>query len=122
MQSRIKLFWRPKAIVKKAGDRSEMRMEVTATAKGLTIHNPTPYYLTLAWLSKNGKTMLPGFDSLMLAPFASASVTTGGYHGSYYSIGYIDDYGALRKLDATCQGTSICQLKDAKATSDAKAH
>ena len=99
-----------------------MRMEVTATAKGLTIHNPTPYYLTLAWLSKNGKTMLPGFDSLMLAPFTSASVTTGGYHGSYYSIGYIDDYGALRKLDATCQGTSTCQLKDAKATSDAKAH
>ncbi len=45
-----------------------MRMEITANAKGLTVHNPTPYYITLAWLSKNAKTMLPGFDSLMIAP------------------------------------------------------
>lgn len=68
MQSRIKLFWRPKAITKKPGEQAEMRMEISATAKGLTIHNPTPYYITLAWLSKNARTMLPGFDSLMLAP------------------------------------------------------
>lgn len=74
-----------------------MRMEVSATANGLTIHNPTPYYITLAWLSKNAKTMLPGFDSLMLAPFATATTSTGDYHGNYYSIGYIDDYGALKR-------------------------
>jgi hypothetical protein len=55
--------------------------------------------------------MLPGFDSLMLAPFASASVTTGDYHGSYYSIGYIDDYGALKKLDATCRGRRPANLR-----------
>ncbi|MCU6419756.1 fimbrial biogenesis chaperone, partial [Enterobacter quasiroggenkampii] len=76
MQSRIKLFWRPKAITKKPGEQAEMRMEVSATAKGLTIHNPTPYYITLAWLSKNARTMLPGFDSLMLAPFATATTST----------------------------------------------
>lgn len=97
MQSRIKLFWRPEAIRKKSGELTEMRMEITANAKGLTVHNPTPYYITLAWLSKNAKTMLPGFDSLMIAPFATATASTGDYHGSYYSIGYIDDYGALKK-------------------------
>ncbi len=68
MQSRIKLFWRPEAIRKKSGELTEMRMEITANAKRLTVHNPTPYYITLAWLSKNAKTMLPGFDSLMIAP------------------------------------------------------
>jgi hypothetical protein len=41
--------------------------------------------------------MLPGFDSLMIAPFATAATSTGDYHGNYYSIGYIDDYGALKK-------------------------
>ncbi|MBF4212028.1 molecular chaperone, partial [Pseudomonas donghuensis] len=40
MQSRIKLFWRPEAIRKKSGELTEMRMEITASAKGLTIHNP----------------------------------------------------------------------------------
>lgn len=120
MQSRIKLFWRPKAITKKAGEKSEMRMEVTATAKGLTFHNPTPYYITLAWLSKDAKTMLPGFDSLMIAPFATASASTGSYHGSYYSIGYIDDYGALRKVDASCAGAAACKLSERKVESDEK--
>ncbi len=100
MQSRIKLFWRPEAISKKSGELTEMRMEISANADGLTVHNPTPYYITLAWLSKNAKTMLPGFDSLMIAPFATATASTGDYHGSYYSIGYIDDYGALKK--STC--------------------
>ena len=36
-----------------------MRMEVTANAKGLTVHNPTPYYITLAWLSKMRKPCCP---------------------------------------------------------------
>lgn len=121
MQSRIKLFWRPKAIAKKAGDQAEMRMEVTANAKGLTVHNPTPYYITLAWLSKNAKTMLPGFDSLMIAPFATATTSTGDYHGNYYSIGYIDDYGALKKVDAQCSGTAKCTLSEHKVDKDAQA-
>ncbi|MGU3489073.1 fimbrial biogenesis chaperone [Enterobacter bugandensis] len=121
MQSRIKLFWRPKAIAKKPGEQAEMRMEITANAKGLTVHNPTPYYITLAWLSKNAKTMLPGFDSLMIAPFATATTSTGDYHGSYYSIGYIDDYGALKKVDAQCSGAAPCTLTEQKSEKNAKA-
>lgn len=114
MQSRIKLFWRPKAITKKPGELVEMRMEITANAKGLIVHNPTPYYITLAWLSKNAKTMLPGFDSLMIAPFSTAKTSTGDYHGNYYSIGYIDDYGALKKVDVQCAGTAQCKLTERK--------
>ena len=121
MQSRIKLFWRPKAITKKPGEQAEMRLAISASAQGLTVHNPTPYYITLAWLSKNAKTMLPGFDSLMIAPFATATTSTGNYHGSYYSIGYIDDYGALKKVDAQCAGTAQCTLTERKIDKDAKA-
>lgn len=121
MQSRIKLFWRPKAITKKPGELAEMRMEITADAKGLTVHNPTPYYITLAWLSKNAKTMLPGFDSLMIAPFATATASTGDYHGNYYSIGYIDDYGALKKVDVQCAALAQCKLTERKIEKDAKA-
>ncbi|WP_230353751.1 molecular chaperone [Lelliottia sp. WAP21] len=121
MQSRIKLFWRPKAITKKPGEETEMKMAITKTATGLSIHNPTPYYITLAWLSQNKKTMLPGFDSLMLAPFATETVSTGHYHGESYSIGYIDDYGALKKVDVACSGASPCRLSANKAVSHANA-
>ena len=122
MQSRIKLLWRPKAITKKPGEQAEMRLEISANASGLTLHNPTPYYITLAWLSKDAKTMLPGFDSLMLAPFATATTSTGDYHGNYYSIGYIDDYGALKKFDVQCAGTAQCALTERKIENDAKSH
>lgn len=121
MQSRIKLFWRPKAIAKRPGELAEMRMEISATANGLTVRNPTPYYITLAWLSKNAKTMLPGFDSLMIAPFATAKTSTGDYHGGYYSVGYIDDYGALKKIDVQCSGTAPCSLTQRKIDKDANA-
>lgn len=121
MQSRIKLFWRPTGIAKKAGDDTELKMEIAPNAKGLTIHNPTPYYITLAWLSKDGKTMLPGFDSLMIAPFAAATAPTADYHGEYYSIGYIDDYGALKKVDVHCSGTAKCQLNASKGKQDGNA-
>lgn len=92
-----------------------MRMEITANAKGLTVHNPTPYYITLAWLSKNAKTMLPGFDSLMIAPFATATASTGDYHGSYYSIGYIDDYGALKKSTYSAPERCYVSLTNGKS-------
>jgi len=111
MQSRIKLLWRPKAITKKPGEQAEMRLEISANASGLTLHNPTPYYITLAWL-----------DSLMLAPFATATTSTGDYHGNYYSIGYIDDYGALKKFDVQCAGTAQCALTERKIENDAKSH
>ena len=115
MQSRIKLFWRPEAIRKKAGENAEMRLAVTLSGKTLTIKNPTPYFITLAWLSNNGKTMLPGFDSLMISPFETSSLSLSEAEGSGYSIGYIDDYGALRKVNLTCSGSTQCTLTPRKA-------
>ncbi|MBE8821003.1 fimbrial assembly protein, partial [Enterobacter hormaechei] len=42
-------------------------------------------------------------------------------HGSYYSIGYIDDYGALKKVDVQCTGMAQCKLTERKIDKDAKA-
>ena len=76
MQSRIKLFWRPEAISKKSGELTEMRMEISANADGLTVHNPTPYYITLAWLSKNAKTMLPGLPAITMVVITASAIST----------------------------------------------
>lgn len=115
MQSRIKLFWRPDAIHKKPGEETEMRLAITLSGKTMTLHNPTPYFVTLAWLSNNGKTMLPGFDSLMIDPFATRTLTLSTAEGTGYTIGYIDDYGALRKVNLTCSGSTQCTLTPRKA-------
>lgn len=109
IQSRIKLFWRPAALRKKTGDRVELQMKVSQQGETLSLQNPTPYYLTVAYLGKDDKGVLPGFQNTMIAPFSTTSVRTPGHKGSLFYLGYMDDYGALRMTTLSCQGS--CTLK-----------
>ncbi|WP_105198196.1 fimbrial biogenesis chaperone [Escherichia albertii] len=108
IQSRIKLFWRPASLRKKMGDRVELQMKATQQGETLTLQNPTPYFLTIAYLGKNKNGVLPGFQSTMIAPFSSTPVHTSGYSGNHFYLGYMDDYGALRMTHLSCQ--TICTL------------
>lgn len=105
MQSRIKLFWRPAALKKAPDDRVEQTMKLSLSGKNLQVQNPTPYYITLAYLGKDLKGVLPGFKTTMLAPFGSASLNVNPYSGQTLYLGYMDDYGALRMLSLDCPGT-----------------
>lgn len=71
--------------------------------------NPTPYYLTIAWLGRDMKTALPGFKSMLIAPFNSVTTNTGNNSGNQFYLGYMDDYGALRMNTLKCQGE--CRLQ-----------
>lgn len=55
IQSRIKLFWRPAALRKKAGEKVELQLQVSQQGNQLTLKNPTAYYLTIAYLGRNEK-------------------------------------------------------------------
>lgn len=112
MQSRIKMLWRPAALQKKPGDQTEHDMTFTLTGKTLRVKNPTPYYITLAYLGKDLRGVLPGFKTTLLAPFGSASITTGGYGGPGFFLGYMDDYGALRMLQLNCQGACTFRVPE----------
>lgn len=59
IQSRIKLFWRPAALRKKAGEKVELQLQVSQQGNQLTLKNPTAYYLTIAYLGRNEKGVLP---------------------------------------------------------------
>ncbi|WES69840.1 molecular chaperone [Superficieibacter sp. HKU1] len=109
LQSRIKLFWRPAALRKKTGDHVELQMKVSQQGETLNVQNPTPYYLTIAYLGKDKNGVLPGFKSTMIDPFGSANMVTPGYAGHFFYLGYMDDYGALRMISLTCQAS--CTLK-----------
>ncbi|POP42868.1 molecular chaperone [Superficieibacter electus] len=114
VQSRIKLFWRPAALRKKTGERVELQLKVSQQGGDLLLENPTPYYLTIAYLGKDKKGVLPGFQSTMIAPFSRASTHTSGYSGNTFYLGYMDDYGALRMTTLSCQGN--CTLTPVEAT------
>lgn len=67
IQNRIKLFYRPMAIKANYSDIWQEKLQISKLV-GLKINNPTPYYITLAYLSQNEQGNFPGFDSVMIAP------------------------------------------------------
>ncbi|EGG6885760.1 fimbria/pilus periplasmic chaperone [Salmonella enterica] len=118
MQSRLKLFYRPVAIVRGFSDQPEKKLTAEREAGRLTLKNPTPYYITVAWLGADRSHPLSGFSqSVMVPPFASLPVKAVlPAETRKLWVGYIDDYGGLQMNDYTCTAR-LCALKDGGATS-----
>ncbi|ASD99222.1 TPA: fimbria/pilus periplasmic chaperone [Salmonella enterica] len=102
LQSRLKLFYRPETIKKKANDRSEEKVTVTRQNDQLVLNNPTPYYITLGYLGSDNKGNFPGFDSMMIAPFSSQNFKV-KFSGNTLRVGYIDDFGGLHINRYDCE-------------------
>ncbi|UJD79464.1 fimbria/pilus periplasmic chaperone [Serratia rubidaea] len=115
LQTRIKLLYRPKALVATQSDYANpWQMKVTLTRIGdkYQINNPTPYYVTIAGAagSLKGKG-IDNFMPLMVAPKGKAMIK-----GSTVVLGkepvltYINDFGGRPKLMFQCVGSS-CTVK-----------
>jgi P pilus assembly chaperone PapD len=114
MQSRLKLFWRPKAIELKSGQSIPVQnVVVSRTQAGLSLKNPTPYHITVGYIGQNGKTLMPGAESVMLSPFGQSEQKLKNLPANF-QIGYIGDYGGLEifkvscnSVETTCKSTSV---------------
>ncbi|CRG52561.1 fimbrial biogenesis chaperone [Yersinia wautersii] len=113
IQNRIKLFYRPMAIKANYSDIWQEKLQISKQVGGLKINNPTPYYITLAYLSQNEQGNFPGFDSIMIAPFGAEFVKTPGYSGSRYNVGYMDDFGGIVIRTFNCLSAE-CQIQPAE--------
>jgi P pilus assembly chaperone PapD len=94
MQSRIKLFFRPTAIIPKS--KSEIWQDQVVFQKSgnkMTAQNPTPYYITIISLSRVKGEKITKFPGIMIAPKSSMefSVTDGGVRD--FAMMYVNDYG-----------------------------
>lgn len=111
LQTRIKLFYRPKAIVV-ANDQTtapwQEQLTLTKLGDKYQVNNPTPYYVTLvdAASTKDG-TGASNFTPLMVAPKSSETLgVTAAELGSTPVLTYINDYGGRPKLIFQCSGAS----------------
>ena len=112
MQSRLKLFWRPKAIELKEGQFVPLDKVVISRASGtLQFKNSSPYYITVGYIGLNGKTLLPGAESVMIEPFGQASQSLANLPAEF-QVGYISDYGGLEMFKVSCNAVQpACQSK-----------
>ncbi|HBM7346850.1 TPA: molecular chaperone, partial [Klebsiella oxytoca] len=105
MQSRIKLFFRPTAIIPKS--KSEIWQDQVVFQKSgnkMTAQNPTPYYITIIGLSRVKGEKITKFPGIMVAPKSSLefSVTDGGVRE--FAMMYVNDYGGHPELKYRCEG------------------
>lgn len=118
LQTRIKLFYRPKAIVvANAQTTAPWQEQLTLTKQGdkYQVTNPTPYYVTLVdAASKKDGASASGFTPLMVAPKSSETLgVTAAVLGSTPVLTYVNDYGGRPQLVFQCSGTS-CKVAPGK--------
>lgn len=112
LQTKIKLFYRPAAIVPATGDIWQEQLVLTQTGKGYRIDNPTPFYITVIGLSSSAKNIDKKFQTVMVAPKSTMDVLSEHYTTPYLS--YINDYGGRPALKFACQGIT-CHAVHEKA-------
>ncbi|KYP84829.1 molecular chaperone [bacteria symbiont BFo1 of Frankliniella occidentalis] len=118
LQTRIKLFYRPEAVMQ---SRSKMenpwqeKLIVKKLGKNFMIKNPTSYYITIVDVrNQNAAAGVNGFHPIMISPNEEmqlgVSVPSVGEHPV---ITYINDYGGRPQLIFNCTANP-CQLMPAK--------
>lgn len=115
MQSRLKVFWRPKNIVLKEGQAVPMeKVAVSRSSTGVVIKNGTPYHITVGYLGIDGKTLLPGAKGFMIAPYSENDSLVKNLPATF-QIGYIGDYGGLNMFSVSCTSVEpLCHSQPAK--------
>ncbi|AHG19164.1 molecular chaperone [Chania multitudinisentens RB-25] len=113
LQTRIKLFYRPKSLMKTTAEMATPWQEqLTLTKQGdkYVVNNPTPYYVTLVDAGSRKGISAPGFEPLMLDPKGSAPLAvSASVLGEAPVLTYVNDYGGRPALTFRCGGAS-CQV------------
>lgn len=117
LQTQIKLFYRPKAIVVPKGQIWQEKLVFHKSATGMTIENPTPFYIILTGMARNtqkqGGGEIADFQPMMLAPKSSESVKLRDSNLNSFVVTYINDYGGHPELRFQCNGNLCRAVPDA---------
>ncbi len=115
MQTRIKLFYRPTAIIPdKRSAVWQDQMVFEKRGSSMTAQNPTPYYITILGLSKGAGQKITDFPGIMVPPKSSLDfkVSDGGV--SEFKMMYVNDYGGHPELTYRCSGNTCKALPPAQ--------
>ncbi|NTY86587.1 molecular chaperone [Serratia fonticola] len=116
LQTRIKLFYRPKALIQTPAEMASPYQEkITLSKQGdrYQVNNPTPYFVTIVEGSSSVKgRSAEGFEPLMVEPKGSVLLKS-NHLGNSPVLTYINDYGGRPKLKFNCNNSS-CQATPVK--------
>ena len=115
MQSRIKLFYRPEAVIPKTkGEVWQDRLVFHKSGSEMTVQNPTPYYVTILSLTRADGQKITRFPGIMVAPKSSQKFEVTDTGVSQFSMKFVNDYGGHPELKFRCEGTTCKALPPAQ--------
>ncbi|HBV9912363.1 TPA: fimbria/pilus periplasmic chaperone [Klebsiella aerogenes] len=109
LQTRIKLFFRPKSLVPAKSDVPwQEKLILTRSADRWQVSNPTPYFVTLVDATdRPGGASVRDFKPVMVAPRGQATLNVAvAALGSSPVLTYVNDYGGRPQLKFTCSGNT----------------
>lgn len=117
LQTKVKLFFRPKSIVVNELDRAspwQEKLVMEREGNKYLLKNPTPYYITIVSATTGAKKEVDEFTPLMIAPFSSDYINAPALKlGDSPILTYINDYGGHPQLSFQCS-SSKCTSKPIK--------
>jgi len=106
LQTRIKLYYRPAAIMPDRFTRWDDQLVLHRVSGGYRIENPTPYYMTVISVSDAAKKIARDFKPVMIAPKSSATVQATSTATPFVTT--INDFGGKPTLEYRCTG-DVCK-------------
>ncbi|CAB5546396.1 molecular chaperone [Providencia rettgeri] len=111
IQSRLKLFYRPKGIDYKVSAEKDFQRDLKVTKQGgqITLSNPTPFNIVITNINVD-QSKDKDFPEVLVAPFSDSTVTLKNPAWNSFEVAYIDDFGGLKFNKYQCAAAQPCQL------------
>lgn len=114
LHTKIKLFYRPKAILPEKYSRWDNQLVLHKVNGGYRVENPTPYYMTVIGITTAPKVAVAsGFQTVMVPPKSTSMVNSAHYTVPHVTT--INDFGGKPTLRFSCSG-NICRAADTPAS------
>lgn len=111
IQSRLKLFYRPKGIDYKLSTDNYFQRELKVTKQGgnIKLTNPTPFNIIITNINVD-QSKDEQFPETIVAPFSDSVVSLKNPSWNSFEVAYIDDFGGLKFNKYQCDSSQSCQL------------
>ena len=110
IQSKLKLFYRPKGLPKYPHQGWIEELQVQKTSSGLTLQNPTAYHIIIYGLSSTSNKKLQEKD-IILKPFSTEKVNVKLGNGSPI-VHIVNDQGGAKSINFSCNANACSAIKE----------
>lgn len=111
IQSRLKLFYRPKGIEYKMSVNKDFQRDLKVVKQGenIKLTNPTPFNIIITNINVD-QNKDNNFPETIVAPFSDSVVKLKNPSWNSFEVAYIDDFGGLKFSKYQCNTTQSCEL------------